>query len=354
MKGTGPLVLPLSIPSPSYAWQAFNLGDFIRNIGFSGFGFNIEIRAYAICILIGIVVATVITHRRLTKRGAEPGIVLDVAIFAVVFGIIGARVFHVLTHPDEYFGAGHAFWHVFAIWEGGIAIFGSLIGGTIGAYIGCRLTGLRLTAFLDALAPGLLLAQAFGRFGNYFNHELFGVPTTSWWGLEIEKSNSAFPAGLPAGTLFQPTFAFEIIWNVIGTLVLLYLSKKFTLQWGKTIAIYFIWYGIGRSFFESIRIDPSLIFLGVRTNIWAAWAAVLLGIIILAVQSKRHPGLEPSPYRPGREWSKTAAVHSEDTYSDDDETDSDTNDNGAEIEAVSPTGSSTATKPATSAVGQRS
>lgn len=343
------MVLPLSIPSPSLDWQAFNLGQWIRDIGFTSFSFDINIRAYAVCILIGIVVAAYMTHRRLKARGAEPGIVLDVAIWAVIFGIIGARIFHVLTHPDDYFGAGKNLWEVFAVWNGGIAIFGSLLGGAFGVWLGCRLTGLRFFTFADALAPGLLLAQAFGRFGNYFNHELFGLPTTSWWGLQIEQSNPAFPAGLPAGTLFEPTFLFEIIWNVIGVLVILYVSKKYVLQWGKTLSVYLIWYGLGRSFFESIRIDPSLIFLGVRTNIWAAWAAVLLGIVIFIVQSRRHPGLEPSAYVPGRQWVPATAVHSDDIYTDDDETGND-----AGVETSPESVSLNASKPATSAAGRRS
>lgn len=343
------MVLPLSIPSPSLAWQAFDLGSWLRSIGLTWFPFDINIRAYAICILVGIVVATVLTNRRLKARGAEPGIVLDVAIWAVVFGIIGARAFHVLTHPDDYFGAGKNIWEIFAVWHGGIAIFGSLLGGAFGVWVGCRLTGLRFFSFADALAPGLLLAQAFGRFGNYFNHELFGLPTSGWWGLQIETSNAAFPSGLPAGTLFEPTFLFEVIWNILGVLFIVYVSKKYMLQWGKTLAVYLIWYGLGRSYFESIRIDPSLIFLGVRTNIWAAWAAALLGVIIFIVQSRRHPGLEPSAYVAGRHWVAPAAVDSDDTYSDDDEAG---NDAGAETSRAPELVN--ASKPATSEAGRRS
>lgn len=317
------MVLPLSIPSPSEAWQAIHLGEWLNSLGLTFISPNLSIRTYAICILVGIIAATVLTNERLKARGAESGVVLDIALWAVPLGIIGARIFHVVTHPDDYFGSAEKMLHILFIWEGGIAIFGSLIGGAIGVYIGCRMTGVRFWTFADALAPGLLLAQAFGRFGNYFNHELYGVPTNAWWGLEIEKSNPAFPAGLPAGTLFQPTFLFEVIWNVAGVLVIIYLSKKFTLQWGKTLSVYLIWYGLGRSYFESIRIDPSLIFLGVRTNVWAAFAAVLIGVIIFIVQSRRHPGREPSPYMPGRQWSPTPAVDSEDVYSEHDEIDND-------------------------------
>jgi prolipoprotein diacylglyceryl transferase len=324
------VVIPLSIPSPSEAWQAIHLGEWLNSLGLTFVSPNLNIRTYAICILVGIIAATILTNERLKARGAESGVVLDIALWAVPLGIIGARIFHVVTHPDDYFGSAEKMLHILYIWEGGIAIFGSLIGGAIGVYIGCRMTGVRFWTFADALAPGLLLAQAFGRFGNWFNHELYGVPTNAWWGLEIEKTNPAFPAGLPAGTLFQPTFLFEVVWNVAGVLVIIYLSKKFTLQWGKTLSVYLVWYGIGRSYFESIRIDPSLIFLGVRTNVWAAWGAVLVGVIIFIVQSRRHPGREPSAYLPGREWTPAPAVGSEDTYTDYDETD-----NSADFDSTS-------------------
>ena len=317
------MVLPLSIASPSAPWQALHVGEWLNSLGLSFVSPNLSIRSYAICILVGIVAATILTNNRLKARWAESGVVLDIALWAVPLGIIGARLFHVVTHPDDYFGSAEKMLHILFIWEGGIAIFGSLIGGAVGVYIGCRISGVRFWTFADALAPGLLLAQAFGRFGNYFNHELFGVPTSGWWGLEIETDNPAFPAGLPAGTLFQPTFLFEVIWNITGVLVILYLSKKFSLQWGKTLSVYLIWYGLGRSFFESIRIDPSLIFLGVRTNVWAAFAAILVGVIIFVIQSRRHPGLEPSAYVPGREWTPRPAIDLTNTYLDDDEADND-------------------------------
>nr|WP_308468902.1 prolipoprotein diacylglyceryl transferase [Glaciibacter superstes] len=302
------------------------------------FSWHWDIRTYALCILVGIIAATIWTSRRLTKRGAEPGIVLDIILWAVPLGIIGARAYHVFTHPHDYFYAGANLLKTLYIWEGGNAIFGSLIGGAIGVLIACAITGVRFWSFADALAPGMLLAQSLGRFGNYFNHELFGLPTNLPWGLQIETTNAAFPAGLPAGTLFQPLFLYEIIWNVIGIVVILWLEKKFQLRWGKLFALYLIWYGAGRSYLESIRIDPSeFSFLGIPSNVWAAFGAVVLGLVILIVQTRRHPGLELSVYRPGRAWhAPDAAVESDDDDSDDWE-----NDDNAPLDAESNTAKAT-------------
>ncbi|HWU30533.1 MAG TPA: prolipoprotein diacylglyceryl transferase [Microbacterium sp.] len=284
--------VPASIPSPPVS--TFPI-------------FGITIHYYALCIIAGIIAATLITNHRLTKRGAEKWVVIDIAIIAVPLAIIGARIFHVLTHFDFYFGPGKNTWNpfepgsVWAIWEGGIAIFGALMAGAVGAWLGCRWTGIRFWTFADALAPGLLLAQAMGRFGNWFNHELFGLPTDLPWGLQIESTNPAFPAGLPEGTLFHPTFLYEVIWNTLGVLVLLWLGRRLRLQWGRLFACYLIWYSAGRIVWESIRIDPSQVYLGLRSNVWAAIIGVLVGLVILIVQTRRHTGLEASPYQPGRE-----------------------------------------------------
>ncbi|MGY3128998.1 prolipoprotein diacylglyceryl transferase [Agrococcus sp. UYP33] len=269
------------------------------------------IQTYALCILAGIVVATLLTGWRLRQRGVEAGYVVDIAVWAVLLGIVAARIFHVATHPDDYFGAGRDPMTALYIWEGGIAIFGALIGGALGVWLGCRQTGVRFTTFADALAPGLLLAQAFGRLGNWFNHELFGQPTGLPWGLEIEASNQAFPVGLPADTLFHPTFAYEILWNVLGAAVLLWLDRKRDVQWGRLVALYLVWYGLGRSVFETIRLDPSELFLGIRTNVWMAFLAIALGVVVWIVQTRRHPGLEPSPWQPGREPGAEEGVDSD-------------------------------------------
>ena len=253
----------LSIPSPDLSWSSFHIGP-------------LTIHFYALCILTGIVVAAIMTNRRLTRRGAEPWVVIDICLIAVPLAIIGARIFHVVTHWGFYFGDGKDIWAIFRIWEGGIAIFGALIGGAIGAWLGCKWTGIRFWTFADALAPGLLLAQALGRFGNWFNQELYGLPTDLPWGLEIDYPNAAWPAGLPEGTLFHPTFLYEVIWNTLGVIFLLWAGKRFTLQWGRLFALYLVWYSAGRVVWENIRIDPSEVFFGLRTNVWAA----IFGVVI--------------------------------------------------------------------------
>ena len=273
-----------SIPSPSI--QYFDLGP-------------LRIHIYALCILLGIGLAAWITDARLSKRGAERGVVLDIILWAVPLGIIGARFYHVFTHPADYFYEGADLMKVLYIWEGGNAIFGSLLGGAVGAWIGCKQTGIRFWSFADALAPAMLIAQATGRLGNYFNHELFGQPTTLPWGLEIESTNPAFPAGLPEGTLFHPMFLYEILWNLLGAFVIIVLERKLYLRWGKAFGVYLIWYGIGRSVFETYRLDSSETFLSIRTNVWAALLAIVVGVLIILIQNRRHPGKELSVYVEG-------------------------------------------------------
>lgn len=286
-------------------WSQFSLGP-------------LTIHTYALCLLAGIVAAAWITDRRLRARGAAPGIAVDIAMWAVPIGIVGARIYHVLTHLDDFTGPGVDAWAWVRIWEGGNALFGSLLGGAVGVWIGCRISGLRFWSFADALAPGLLVAQAIGRLGNYVNQELFGVPTTLPWGLEIRSDAPMFPAGTPEGTLFHPLFLYEMIWNLIGVAVLLLIERRVVrrnealladggtpgagLRWGRLFGLYLIWYGLGRSWLESIRIDPtSDAPLGVPANIWTSGVAILLGIAIIVVQGRRHPEPEPSVYMPGRE-----------------------------------------------------
>ncbi|NYE21557.1 prolipoprotein diacylglyceryl transferase [Microbacterium immunditiarum] len=286
-------MLSLMIPSPDPSWASFQLGPF-------------TIHSYALCILAGIVAAVLITDARLRRRGVAAWVVLDIALWAVPLGIVFARFYHVFTHVGDYFYAGANLWNAFAIWDGGNAIYGALIGGALGAYIGSRRAGLRFWAFADALAPALLVAQAIGRLGNWFNQELFGVPTTLPWGLSISTTAPMFPDGLPEGTLFHPLFLYEMIWNLCGAAVIVLLERRFGLGWGRTLAVYLIWYGLGRSALEAIRIDPtSDAPLGIPANIWASFAVVAVGVLILVIQSLRHHEPEPSPYLPGRDPSQS-------------------------------------------------
>jgi prolipoprotein diacylglyceryl transferase len=275
-----------SIPAPSIS--SFTVGPFVVHI-------------YALFILIGIVLAIWIANHRLTKRGGESGVAIDIALWAVPFGIVGGRIFHVLTHLGDYFSDGADYTAIFRIWEGGLAIYGAILFGLLGAWIGARVAGVRFWSFVDAVAPVVLLAQAIGRWGNYFNQELFGTPTTLPWGLEIDQTNPAYPAGLPAGVLFHPTFLYESIWSLIGVVLLINLDKRFELRWGKMFALYIAFYSLGRIWTESLRLDPSEVILGLRTNIWSALAGILAAIVIWRVQSRRHPGLETSIYVAGKE-----------------------------------------------------
>ncbi|MEP6478008.1 MAG: prolipoprotein diacylglyceryl transferase [Rhodoglobus sp.] len=282
------MLFPGSIPSPPSSWAQFQLGP-------------LTIHTYALCILAGIIAAVIITQRRLSARGATSGVVIDIILWAVPIGIVGARFYHVFTHVSDYFFSGANLWNVFAIWDGGNALYGSLLGGAVGAYIGCRRTGIRFWSFADALAPAMLVAQSMGRFGNYFNHELFGLPTTLPWGLEILPTDTMFPKDLPAGTLFHPLFLYEIVWNLVGVAVILLLERRLRLRWGRAFGLYLIWYGLGRSWLEAIRIDPtSNVLFGIPANIWASFVAIALGILLIVVQTRRHPELELSVYSEGR------------------------------------------------------
>ena len=275
-----------SIPSPDVSY--IELGP-------------LRIHFYALFILSGIILALLLTESRLKARGVEAGVALDVSFWAIPFGILGGRFFHVITHPNDYFYQGADLLAPFRIWEGGLAIYGALLFGAVGAYVGSRKAGIKLTSYLDAVAPGILLAQAIGRWGNYFNNELFGLPTDLPWGLEISSSNRAYPAGLPEGVLFHPTFLYESIWSLVGVALLLAADKRFNLRWGRMIGLYLIYYSVGRIWVEAIRIDPSEIILGLRINIWSAIVGIVVGLAVMVISYRKHTGLELTAYLKGRE-----------------------------------------------------
>lgn len=266
-------MIPTAIPSP--------------DISFIDIG-PIRVHFYALFMLAAIIAATAIAARRMRRSGIPRGTALDIAVWAVPIGIIGGRLYHVVTHPGDYFYAGADLWRVLYVWEGGLAIFGSITFGAIGAWIGARRQGVRFVVFADALAPGLLLAQAVGRIGNYFNQELFGTPTTLPWGLEIDPSSPAFPPGLSPDTVFHPLFLYEMLWNLAGVAIVLLIERLARHRPGSAIGTYFIWYGLGRAWFESFRLDPTeLEFVGVKINTITAGAAAVLGATILAIYMHR-------------------------------------------------------------------
>ncbi|MCG5435577.1 prolipoprotein diacylglyceryl transferase [Micromonospora foliorum] len=266
-----------ALPSPSTAvWQ---LGP-------------VPIRAYALCIIAGIVLACWVTERRLRQRGVAPGAVLDIAVWAVPAGIIGARIYHVVTSPEKYFGAGGDPMKAFAIWEGGLGIWGAVAGGAVGAWIAARQLGIPFGVVADALAPGLPLAQAVGRIGNWFNNELFGGRTTLPWGLEIHRMDPDNPghalrddAGQPIlePGLYQPTFLYEALWNLGVVALVLILDRRLKLGRGRAFALYVMGYTVGRFWIELMRTDEANQILGVRLNVWTA-ALVFLGALIYFVR----------------------------------------------------------------------
>ncbi|MFI6869700.1 prolipoprotein diacylglyceryl transferase [Nocardia sp. NPDC050406] len=232
------------------------------------------LRAYALCIIIGIVVAIWWGEKRWQERGGQAGMVLDVAMFAVPFGLIGGRLYHVATDWQKYFGAGGHPLDALKIWQGGLGIWGAVLLGGVGAWIACRIYRIPLPAFGDAIAPGILLAQAIGRLGNYFNQELYGRATDVPWGLEIYlrfDSNGQLDMmnGVSTGVVekvVQPTFLYEMVWNLLGVAALLYLDKKFRIGHGRLFALYVAIYSFGRFFVELLRDDEATHIAGIRIN----------------------------------------------------------------------------------------
>ncbi len=260
----------------------------------------LPIRAYALCIIAGVVAAVWFGERRWVARGGAKGQVSDLAIWAVPFGLVGARAYHVATDHDLYFGAGKHPIQALEIWHGGLGIWGAVAGGVLGAMIAARRMGIRMPPLMDALAPGLLLAQAIGRWGNYFNQELFGRPTTLPWGLKIDAAHR--PDGFEQFATFHPTYLYECLWNLGGFGILLWADRRFNLGRGRVFALYVMIYTAGRGWIESLRIDTIELdnVLGLR---WGVWMSIILFVLAAAYfvwSLRKHPGRETTPYVDGR------------------------------------------------------
>jgi len=265
-----------SIPSPEHG--VWNLGP-------------LPIRAYAFAIIIGIVVAVWIGNRRYIARGGVPGTITDLAVWAVPFGIVGGRLYHVITDHQLYFGpGGSGFSGAIKIWDGGLGIWGAIALGTLGAWIGAKRKGIALLPVADAIAPGVAVAQAIGRLGNYFNQELFGSPTNLPWSLEIDAAHR--PAGYGEFTTFHPTFLYEALWMLGVALILVWADKRYNLGHGRVFALYIVLYCVGRFWIEALRIDSAHHILGLRLNVWTALLVGVGGLIWLIQSARTKPGRE--------------------------------------------------------------
>ncbi|GLZ29675.1 prolipoprotein diacylglyceryl transferase [Lentzea sp. NBRC 105346] len=269
-----------TIPSPDRG--VWNLGP-------------LPIRAYALCIILGIIIAISWGERRWVARGGVKGEVTDIAVFAVPFGLVGGRLYHVITDHDKYFGPGKNPLDALAIWNGGLGIWGAIALGAVGAWIGCRRKGIPLPAMADALAPGIVVAQAVGRLGNYFNQELYGGDTTLPWGLEIyHRVNPA--TGLPDQlggvavdhtpmAVVHPTFLYELLWNLGVAALVVWADRRFRLGHGRAFALYVAGYCAGRFWIELMRTDEATLIAGVRVNVFVS-ALVFIGGVVYFILAR--------------------------------------------------------------------
>ncbi|MDT5178633.1 MAG: hypothetical protein QOJ95_2831, partial [Mycobacterium sp.] len=270
------------IPSPSQG--VWHLGPF-------------PVRAYALCIIAGIIAALVLGDRRWEARGGERGVIYDIALWAVPFGLIGGRLYHVMTDASKYFGPdGAGFVAALRIWDGGLGIWGAVALGGVGAWIACKRRGIPLPAFGDAIAPGIILAQAIGRLGNYFNQELYGRETDLPWGLKIydrlDPTGVVSPHsldGVSTGQVFaivHPTFLYELIWNLLIFVLLLWADRRFKLGHGRLFALYVAGYCVGRFWVELMRSDTATLIAGIRVNTFTSTFVFIAAVIYIMVAPK--------------------------------------------------------------------
>ncbi|WP_211220919.1 prolipoprotein diacylglyceryl transferase [Nocardioides insulae] len=287
----------MSIPSPSQG--VWHLGP-------------VPIRGYALCIVLGIILAVWLAERRWQARGGRAGEVQDLALVAVPCGIVGARLYHVLTDNQLYFGEDGVWYHMFFIWRGGLGIWGGIAAGALGAVLYCRHKGIKVLPMMDALAPAALLGQAVGRWGNWFNQELYGGPTDLPWGVQIDQAHFSdsyvqqlIDAGdpLPDTMTFHPTFLYECVWNLAALALILWLDRRFRIGHGRVLALYVMAYTLGRGWIEHLRIDDVQLnnVLGLRFNEWTSIVLFLAAAAFFLWSYRRHPGREESVYVDGRD-----------------------------------------------------
>ncbi|KRE52926.1 prolipoprotein diacylglyceryl transferase [Phycicoccus sp. Soil748] len=271
--------MPATIPSPTSG--VWHVGPF-------------PVRAYAMCILAGIVAAVWITGRRLVDRGHAVEKAVDISAWAVPFGIVGGRLYHVITTPQPYFGEGGHPIRALYIWQGGLGIWGAISLGALGALLGARRHGVSFHDFVDSAVPGVAVAQALGRWGNWFNNELYGGRTDLPWGLTIHEWDQA--AGhavrdasgkaVVLGT-FHPTFLYESVWCLLLALFLVVVDRRRRLRKGQLFGLYVAGYPVGRIVFELMRSDEANHIFGVRVNVWVSILVFLLGVFLVWLGRRR-------------------------------------------------------------------
>ena len=275
------MLTSLSIPSPS------------NGIWYLG---PVPIRGYALSIILGIIVAIWLAERRWVARGGQSGEIADLAVWGIPFGLIGGRLYHVLTDHNLYFGEGKHPIEALYIWRGGLGIWGAIAMGALGIIIAARRKGIRLLPVLDAIAPTVLVAQAIGRWGNWFNQELFGKPTDLPWALEIDAEHR--PPGYFLDDTFHPTFLYEFLWNLGAFGFVVWADRRFRLGYGRVAALYVMAYTLGRGWIEMLRIDNVELqnVGGLRFNVWTSIVLFVAAAIYFVVSLRRHPGREESVY----------------------------------------------------------
>jgi prolipoprotein diacylglyceryl transferase len=243
----------------------------------------LPLRAYALFIILGVAAAVVIGQRRWTARGGAAGEIADLAAVAVPAGIVGARIYHVVTSPAKYLKDPI---EVLYVWHGGLGIWGGVLGGFLAGWVLSKRRGWDVAKLADALAPALPVAQAIGRLGNYFNQELFGRPTRLPWGLTISPNN---PDAVPGALAYQPTFLYELLWNLGVAALVVGLDRRFHYQRGRAFAVYLMGYTAGRAWIEALRIDDAQHFFGVRLNDYVSATVFLVALGFFLLRRREPP-----------------------------------------------------------------
>ncbi|MDX3355523.1 prolipoprotein diacylglyceryl transferase [Streptomyces sp. ME01-24h] len=250
----------------------------------------IPLRGYAFCIIIGVFVAVWLGGRRWVARGGLKTTVADIAVWAVPFGLVGGRLYHVITSYELYFGEGKDWVNAFKVWEGGLGIWGAIALGALGAWVGCRRRGISLPSYADAVAPGIAFAQAIGRWGNWFNQELYGRATDLPWAVKIDSAHR--PADSLDVATYHPTFLYESLWCVGVAVLVIWADRRFKLGHGRAFALYVAAYTVGRFWIEYLRVDDAHHVLGLRLNDWTSILVFVAAVAYMVVSAKLRPGRE--------------------------------------------------------------